>query len=113
MQHGTPMLSFGVMGAAMQAQGHAQMVVRLYDHEQNPQAAADAPRWRVMGGLDVAVETGFAQATLRDLAARGHRLTEHDPQTSPLFGGAQLVHRLDDGYLAASDHRKDGQAVGF
>ena len=113
MQHGTPMLSFGVMGAAMQAQGHAQMVVRLYDHGQNPQAAADAPRWRVMGGLDVAVETGFAQATLRDLAARGHRLTEHDPQTSPLFGGAQLVHRLDDGYLAASDHRKDGQAVGF
>jgi len=113
MQHGTPLLSFGVMGAAMQAQGHTQMVVRLYDHGQNPQAAADAPRWRVMGGLDVAVETGFAQATLRGLTARGHRLTEHDPQKSPLFGGAQLVHRLDDGYLAASDHRKDGQAVGF
>jgi gamma-glutamyltranspeptidase/glutathione hydrolase len=66
-----------------------------------------------MGGLDVAVETGFAPNTLAELAARGHRLIEVDPQTSPLFGGAQLIHRLDDGYLAASDHRKDGQAVGF
>jgi len=110
---GAPLLSFGVMGAAMQAQGHTQMVVRLRDYGQNPQAAADAPRWRVTGGLDVAVETGFADDTLRRLAARGHRLAEHDPQTSPLFGGAQLVHRLDDGYLAASDHRRDGQAVGF
>lgn len=76
-------------------------------------AAADAPRWRVTGGLDVAVETGFADDTLRRLAARGHRLAEHDPQTILLFGGAHLVQRLDDGYLAASDHRRDGQAVGF
>lgn len=113
LEDGAPVLSFGVMGAAMQAQGHAQLVVRLRDQGQNPQAAVDAPRWRVMGGLDVAVERGFAADTLDDLAARGHRVTEHDPQASPLFGGAQLVHRLDDGYLAASDHRKDGQAVGF
>ena len=113
MEGGAPLLSFGVMGTAMQAQGHAQMVVRLRDYGQNPQAAADAPRWRIMGGHEVAVETGFSGDTLTELAARGHRLTEHDPQTSRLFGGAQLVHRLDDGYLAASDHRKDGQAVGF
>lgn len=114
LMHGDlPLMSFGVMGGGMQPQGHVQMVVRLRDYGQNPQAAADAPRWRVMGGLEVAVETGFAAATLRELAARGHKLTEVDPQTSPLFGGAQLIHRLDDGYLAASDHRKDGQAVGF
>jgi gamma-glutamyltranspeptidase/glutathione hydrolase len=105
MHDGVPLLCLGVMGAAMQAQGHVQMVVRLRDHRQNPQAAVDAPRWRVMGGRDVAVETGFSAATLRELAARGHRLTEVDPQTSTLFGGAQLVHRLDDGYLAASDPR--------
>jgi gamma-glutamyltranspeptidase/glutathione hydrolase len=110
---GAPVMSFGVMGAAMQAQGHAQVVVRLRDHRQNPQAALDAPRWRVMGGRDVAVETGVPAEVLDDLASRGHRITVHDPQTSTLFGGAQLVHRLDDGYLAASDHRKDGQAVGF
>ena len=108
-----PLMALGVMGGAMQAQGHAQMLVRLRDHRQNPQAAVDAPRWRVMGGRDVAVEVGFPADTLDELAARGHRLTVHDPQTSPLFGGAQLVHRLDDGYLTASDHRKDGQAVGF
>jgi gamma-glutamyltranspeptidase/glutathione hydrolase len=114
LMHGdAPLMSFGVMGGGMQPQGHAQMVIRLRDYGQNPQAAADAPRWRVMGGLDVAVETGFAPNTLAELAARGHRLIEVDPQTSPLFGGAQLIHRLDDGYLAASDHRKDGQAVGF
>lgn len=110
---GAPSMSFGVMGAAMQAQGHTQVVIRLQDHRQNPQAAVDAPRWRVMDGRAVAVETGFATGTLADLASRGHQLVEHDPQTSPLFGGAQLIHRLDDGYLAASDHRKDGQAVGF
>lgn len=108
-----PVMSFGVMGGAMQSQGHAQMVIRLRDDGQNPQAAADAPRWRVMGGLDVAVETGVAADVVDALAARGHRVTQHRPQSSWLFGGAQLIHRLDDGYLAASDPRKDGQAVGF
>ena len=29
------------------------------------------------------------------------------------FGGAQLAWRLDDGYCAGSDHRKDGHALGF
>jgi len=62
------------------------MVIRLRDYGQNPQAAADAPRWRVMGGLAGAVEAGFAPDTLDELAVRGHRLVEVDPQTSPLFG---------------------------
>jgi gamma-glutamyltranspeptidase/glutathione hydrolase len=113
MEGDQPLLALGVMGGAMQAQGHTQVLVRLRDHGQNPQAAVDAPRWRVTGGRDVAVEAGFPADTLDGLAARGHRLTVHDPQTTPLFGGAQLVHRLHHGYLAASDHRKDGQAVGF
>ncbi len=113
MQNGAPLMSFGVMGGPMQPQGHAQMVVRLRDYGQNPQAASDAPRWRVVEGLEVAVEQGFKPEVLEELSARGHQLTETAPEASFSFGGAQLIYRLKHGYLAASDHRKDGQAVGF
>lgn len=113
MEGGAPLMSFGVMGGPMQPQGHAQMVIRLRDYGQNPQAASDAPRWQVMGGLKVAVERGFGADVLDELSARGHQLSESGPQASFAFGGAQLIYRLEDGYLAASDHRKDGQAVGF
>jgi gamma-glutamyltranspeptidase/glutathione hydrolase len=112
-QNGAPLMSFGVMGGPMQPQGHAQMVIRLRDYAQNPQAASDAPRWRVVEGLEVAVEQGFKPDVLNDLTARGHQLSETAPEASFSFGGAQLIYRLEGGYLAASDHRKDGQAVGF
>jgi gamma-glutamyltranspeptidase/glutathione hydrolase len=105
-----PLMSFGVMGGPMQPQGHAQMMIRLADYGQNPQAASDAPRWQVLQDLDVGVEAGFAPAVLNDLAARGHRIKQ---LPGARFGGAQLIYKLEDGYLAASDHRKDGQAVGF
>jgi len=97
----------------MQPQGHVQMLVRLRDYGQNPQAASDAPRWRVLDGLEVAVEPGFSDTVLGELAARGHRLTKTAPEESFSFGGAQLILRTDDGYVGASDHRKDGQAVGY
>ena len=113
MQGGAPLMSFGVMGGPMQPQGHAQMVVRLRDYGQNPQTASDAPRWRVVEGLEVAVEQGFGADVLSELGARGHQLTETAPEASFSFGGAQLIYRLEGGYLAASDSRKDGQAVGF
>lgn len=112
-EQGRPLLSFGVMGGPMQPQGHVQMVVRLRDYQQNPQAASDAPRWRVIEGLDVAVEPGFADGVLNELTARGHRITRTAPEESFSFGGAQLILRTDEGYLGASDHRKDGQAVGY
>jgi gamma-glutamyltranspeptidase/glutathione hydrolase len=107
---GRPQMSFGVMGGPMQAQGHVQMMVRVFDRGQNPQAASDAPRWQVTHGLEVLVERGFAPEVLDALKSRGHDLKFADPEQ---FGGAQLIYKLDDGYLAASDHRKDGQAVGF
>ena len=107
---GRPWMAFGVMGGPMQAQGHVQMLVRILLHGQNPQAAADAPRWQVLHGLEVAVEPGFPPALADGLRDRGHQLVELPPA---LFGGAQLTCRLDDGYLAASEPRKDGQAVGF
>ncbi|MCR9277192.1 MAG: gamma-glutamyltransferase family protein [Pseudomonadaceae bacterium] len=103
--------SFGVMGGHMQHQGHVQMVSRLFDHGQNPQAASDAPRWHVFPGFDVAVEPHFNNRTLAALADRGHRIrVDHREH---LFGGAQLIKRTDDGYVAGSDHRKEGQAVTF
>lgn len=107
---GKPVMSFGVMGGAMQPQGHAQMMIRIFDYRQNPQAASDAPRWQVVKGLDIAMESGTKPDVMNELASRGHVLTTID---EPMYGGAQLIYRLDDGYCAASERRKDGQAVGF
>jgi gamma-glutamyltranspeptidase/glutathione hydrolase len=110
---GTPVMSFGVMGGAMQPQGHVQIMVRLADHGQNPQAACDAPRWRVRDGLEVELEPGFDAATVAGLIRLGHRVVRTDPASYFDFGAGQFVYRLADGYLAASDPRRDGQAVGF
>ena len=109
---GKPVMSFGVMGGSMQAQGHAQIMLRMVDHHQNPQAAADAPRWRVDQGLDVNVEQGVPALVIDDLARRGHRMAQAD-RWSTDFGRAQLIYKMDDGYFAASERRTDGQAVGF
>ena len=111
MQGNRPLMSFGVMGGPMQAQGHVQMVLRLVDYGQNPQAAVDAPRWQVLKGRSVAIEEDFSPAVLDELAGRGHQLERLPRQ--PMFGGAQLIYRLVDGYCAASEPRKEGQAVGF
>jgi len=107
---GKPLVSFGVMGGAMQAQGHVQMITRIFVYDQNPQAASDAPRWQVMGGLKVILEEGTSADVVDDLQSRGHQIRVAPPKE---FGGAQLIYRLDDGYVVASDSRKDGQAVGF
>lgn len=108
---GNPVMSFGVMGGPMQAQGHVQMVLRVVDYGQNPQTASDAPRWRVLNGLQVAVEAGFSSKVLDELRARGHLLQQESEFGG--FGGAQLIHKTEGGYIAGSDHRKDGLAVGF
>jgi gamma-glutamyltranspeptidase/glutathione hydrolase len=107
---GAPVAAIGVMGGSMQPQGHVQLAMRMFAHGQNPQAAVDAPRWRIDGEkvlLDAAWPDGFRAG----LAQRGHRLDG----TSPLeLGGAQVVWRHGDhGWIAASESRRDGQAVGF
>ncbi|MGD8368208.1 MAG: gamma-glutamyltransferase family protein [Desulfobacterales bacterium] len=109
---GRPKLSFGVMGAHMQPQGHVQMITRIFDYGLNPQAASDAPRWFVDEDLRLALEPGL-EGIRPGLEKRGHRFID-DPPTF-LFGGAQLIYRLEDGagYCAASDNRKDGCAVGY
>jgi gamma-glutamyltranspeptidase/glutathione hydrolase len=106
---GAAEMSFGVIGGHMQPQGHVQLMVRSFLHGQNPQAACDAPRWHVTDRSEVALEAAFGAAVIDDLARRGHSLVENPP--AALFGGAQVVRSLDRGYCAASDPRKDGQAV--
>ena len=115
MAAGEPLASFGVMGGPMQPQGHLQVALRLALHGQNPQAASDAPRWQVTDGLGVNVEPGFAAGVLEELRLRGHRLNVTTSDQAMLYGGAQVIARLPGGagYIAGSDHRKDGQAVGF
>jgi len=108
---GVPVMSFGVMGGPMQPQGHLQLVTRIVDHGQNPQAACDGPRFRWAHGKQVCCEPGFPPSTLDELDRRGHQLVTTDDYNQ--FGSCQAIWRLDDGYLAVSDPRRDGQAVGF
>lgn len=110
---GQALAAFGVMGGPMQAQGHTQMMLRLLAFGQNPQTAADAPRWRVEAGRKVAVEPGFGSELIDGLRSLGHDVVVEPPDAVFAFGGAQIIQRLGAGYIAGSDPRKDGQAVAF
>jgi len=112
MRGGEPLMSFGLMGGSMQPQGHTQMLVRMADYGQGPQGAIDAPRFRVVDGLNVTFEDEWPAATIAELASRGHRVMKL-PEDYNAFGCAQIAHRLGDGYLAASDPRRDSLPVGF
>jgi gamma-glutamyltranspeptidase/glutathione hydrolase len=113
---GQPVMSFGVMGANMQPQGHMQTLVRMLDYRQSPQAACDAPRWRFNAGLEINVEAAMNPATVQGLHERGHRMEVINDSYQD-FGAGQFIWRAGDpavqGYVAASDARRDGQAVGF
>ena len=108
---GEPSLAFGVMGGHMQAQGHVQMMTRIFDHQQNPQTASDAPRWIVNEDFSVGLEDGVPESVLRDLQQRGHN-ADYDRRLGT-FGGAQLIMKQADGYVSGSDHRKEGCAAGY
>jgi gamma-glutamyltranspeptidase/glutathione hydrolase len=106
------MMAMGVMGGSMQAQGHVQMVTRLAAFGQNPQAMSDAPRFRVEPGPAVTLESHVPAGVPQALRERGHQVTVAAHQSLD-FGSAQLIYKADHGYIAASDSRRDGQAVGF
>jgi len=115
-QNGRPVMSYGVMGGNMQPQGHMQTLVRMLDYGQQPQTACDAPRWRFNEGLSLNVEPHMPPATLAGLRDLGHQIGDiHDSYQD--FGAGQFIWRLGDpaveGYVAASDPRRDGAAVGF
>lgn len=112
-RNGQPFASFGVMGGNMQAQGHVQMMQQLVDLGRNPQAAVDAPRFRVQPGPRVQLEAHTPTAAIAALTHAGHVIDVH-PANSLEFGSAQVIVRQDNGsYIAASDPRRDGQAVGY
>jgi len=119
---GKPWLSFGVMGGAMQPQGHVQIIVNLIDFGMNLQEAGDAPRARHDGsseptgehmadGGEVVLEQGFSPEVVKALQARGHKVTVANDGD---FGGYQAIQRNDQGvYFGASESRKDGAAQGY
>jgi gamma-glutamyltranspeptidase/glutathione hydrolase len=113
---GQPVMSFGVMGGNMQPQGHMQTLVRMLDYQQNPQAACDAPRWRFNTGMEINVEGTMNPKTIEGLSALGHQLDVINDSYQD-FGAGQFIWRVGDpaveGYVAASDPRRDGLAAGF
>ena len=122
MKDGRPFMSFGVMGGAMQPQGHVQIVVNIVDFGLGLQEAGDAARWQHEGSTDynlprmtsggwVNLESGIPWATVAELKRRGH-----DIRTDlGGYGGYQAVlwDATNKVYRGASESRKDGCAVGY
>jgi len=113
---GAPQMAFGVMGGNMQPQGHVQTLVRILLGRQQPQAACDAPRWKWDSGLKVDLEPTMPLAVREELSRRGHAIA-HIEDSYLDCGAGQFTWRLGDpaveGYVAASDSRRDGLAAGF
>ena len=91
----------------MQPQGQLQVVSSVLDHGLNVQAALDAPRFRVLGGVDVSVEPEVQPGVIDALRRRGHRVQV--ASNSGGFGRGQVIWRLDSGaYALATEPRADG-----
>ncbi len=121
---GKPWVSFGVMGGAMQPQGHAQIVINLVDFDMNLQEAGDAPRLHHDGSTEPAgqalamndggvleLESGFRPEVIRELMRKGHHVKSADGP----FGGYQAIARdhANGVWIGASESRKDGHAAGW
>jgi len=110
---GQPVMAFGVMGGSMQPQGHTQVMVRLADYGQSAQSAMDAPRWRVVSGLEINLEAEVPAASRAELASRGHKIVDLPPGYMD-FGCGQIALRMDGGgYCAVSDARRDSITAGY
>jgi gamma-glutamyltranspeptidase / glutathione hydrolase len=95
----------------MQAQGHAQVIINTLDYGMNPQAALDAPRWRWDGGKTVVLESDVDEGIVEGLRARGHDVVWANDVA---FGKGQIIWKLPGGgYVAGTDKRADGAAVGY
>ncbi|MDQ3287139.1 MAG: gamma-glutamyltransferase [Pseudomonadota bacterium] len=120
---GKPWMSFGLMGGAMQPQGHAQIVMNLVDFGMNLQEAGDAPRIQHDGstepagqmtvmsdGGEVDLESGFDYETVRGLMRKGHSVRF---ALGPYGGYQAIMVNPEGGYIGASESRKDGHAAGY
>src|SRR5262249_1594211 len=111
MKDGQPQMAFGLMGGAQQAQGHAQVLVNMFDLGANLQAASDAARFSHLQHDDtLLLESALFDLVGADLRNLGHRVQAANGLN---MGGYQAIARVGDLYRGASDHRKDGQAVGW
>ena len=122
---GKPLISFGVMGGAMQPQGHVQILVNMVDYGMNLQEAGDAPRWQHLGNTEptdgsdaylenggyLEVERGVPYDTVRELMKKGHDVR----YGLGGYGGYQAIMRDHENgvWIGASESRKDGQAAGY
>ena len=106
---GVPFMSFGLMGGSMQPQGHTQLIMNILVFGMDVQDAIDAARFRHLQDFQVALESPIDEDVRAELAAMGHEVID---DTESGFGGAQAIIRLDRGWAAGSDPRKDGMAVG-
>jgi gamma-glutamyltranspeptidase/glutathione hydrolase len=105
---------FGVVGGAMQPQGHVQLMVRMAAWGEGLQAAIDAPRWRLESQRALAIEPGMPDPVVRALRNAGYREPAGEGELGGRsdFGGAQVVMRAPEGHLiGGSDPRKDGMAL--
>ena len=118
---GKPWMSFGLMGGAMQPQGHAQIIVNMIDFDMDVQAAGDFPRIHHTGSSEptgevmsdggiLNLETGYPYATVRKLMRLGHKIQFANGP----YGGYQAILKADNGvYWGATESRKDGHASGY
>jgi len=125
MKDGKPFISFGLMGGAMQPQGHVQILTNIIDFGMSLQEAGDATRWQHYGSTEpteangktligsgvLAIESDIPYQTVRGLMSRGHKI-QYDLGG---YGGYQAImfDAKEEVYYGASESRKDGQAVGY
>ena len=114
---GDLLMSYGVMGGDVQAQGHVQVLVNLIDRRLNLQQAIDAPRVRYISGRGVMMEDGLTAPVIAGLVRRGHERVLPGPGLThrALMGGGQaiMIDPKTGALLGASDSRKDGLALGY
>jgi gamma-glutamyltranspeptidase / glutathione hydrolase len=114
---GRLLMSYGVMGGDVQAQGHVQVLINLVDRGLNLQQAIDAPRVRYINGRNVMMDDELTTDVIDDLVRRGHRraLPPAGMQHRALMGGGQaiMIDPVTNTLAGASDSRKDGLAIGY
>jgi gamma-glutamyltranspeptidase/glutathione hydrolase len=105
-------MSFGVMGGAIQPQGHVQVLTNFIDLGMNLQQAIEAPRFRYLSGKRVLLEDALTEPIINSLAEKGH---QRSTQAGASMGGGQaiMIDPMSGTLMGASDPRKDGMALGY